>query len=151
MSPPSSRNLHPKIALGRPEGQFPGSLGWRSNSLGQNLQPQQRGCNPPRFLPKIDRNSFPNPPPPTQKKKTVPNLLLIFFVAKWCPLPKRLLYANPAGSFELICSKTWQEMAEVCYVFGRLLGCLRSDVCHAGLRSGFSQLTPRTGIPVGSF
>lgn len=43
MSPPSSRNLHPKIALGRPEGQFPGSLGWRSNSLGQNLQPQQKG------------------------------------------------------------------------------------------------------------
>lgn len=42
-------------------------------------------------------------------------------------------------------------MAEVCYVLGRLLGCLRSDVCHAGLRSGFSQLTPRIGIPVGSF
>lgn len=42
-------------------------------------------------------------------------------------------------------------MAEVCCVFGRLLGCLRSDVCHAGLRSGFSQLTLRVGIPVGSF
>lgn len=42
-------------------------------------------------------------------------------------------------------------MAEVCYVFGRLLGCLRSDVCHAGLRSGFSQLTLRVGIPGSSF
>ena len=101
-----------KSSLGRPEGQFPGSLGWRSNSLGPKSQKNPtKGRKSSKISAKtLIETPSPNPnPPPKKKKRLGPNLLLIFFVGKWCPLPKRLLYANPAGSFELIWSKAWQK------------------------------------------
>lgn len=81
MSPFSSdRNLR----WADPEGssQVPwvgGQIAWA-----KIYNPEKEGRNHPRFLPKIDRNSFQTRTPP-KKKRLGPNLLLIFLLENGAP------------------------------------------------------------------
>lgn len=69
-------------ALGRPGGQFPGSLGWRSNSLGPK---STTPTNLQDFCQKLIETPSPNPPP-KKKKKNGTQLVADFFCWKMVPL-----------------------------------------------------------------